>query len=150
MSRWYPHVTVAAIVEDLGKFLMVEEKSSSGEIVVNQPAGHIEAGESILEALVREAMEETRFDIQPDYVVGIYRWVHPDGYTFLRFSIAGTILGKDDTRDLDPGIIRQLWLTPDEIRRDHTPRSPLVLDNIGDFLRGNRYPLALLKDFAIT
>jgi 8-oxo-dGTP pyrophosphatase MutT (NUDIX family) len=146
MSRWYPHATVAAIVEDDGRFLMVQERSSSGEIVVNQPAGHIEDGESIIEALVRETLEETGHEIDPVSLVGIYRWVHPAGHTFLRFTFAGTILRKHDSFEIDPDIIRPLWLTPEDIRRDHTPRSPLVLENIADYLQGHHYPLDILKN----
>jgi 8-oxo-dGTP pyrophosphatase MutT (NUDIX family) len=146
MSRWYPHSTVAAIVEDHGRFLMVEEKSSSGETVINQPAGHIEDGESIVDALVRETLEETRFEIEPLGLVGVYRWVHPDGHTYLRFTISGKVVTERSERKLDSAILRPLWLTVGDIRRHHIPRSPLVLGNIEDYMQGVQYPLNLMRN----
>ena len=146
MTRWYPHTTVAAIVEDEGRFLVVEENTASGQIVINQPAGHIEDGESVLAAVVRETLEETRFEIEPLALVGIYRWVHPDGHTYLRFTISGRTVTEHEERTLDPAILQPLWLTPREMRDHHVPRSPLVLGNIEDYLQGRRYPLEMLID----
>jgi 8-oxo-dGTP pyrophosphatase MutT (NUDIX family) len=146
MSRWYPHSTVAAIVEDQGRFLVVEEKSEAGDVVINQPAGHIEDGESIVDAVVRETLEETRFEIEPLGLVGVYRWVHPDGHTYLRFTISGKVVAERGELKLDPAILRPLWLSADDIRRHHTPRSPLVLGNIEDYMKGPQYPLNLLRN----
>lgn len=145
---WKPNVTVAAIVEQDGKFLLVEEEAG-GQIVLNQPAGHWEQDESLPQGATREALEETGYDFRPTALVGIYRWPHPKKeITYLRFAFAGEIAGHDAERRLDEGIIRAVWLTPDEIRRDMARhRSPLVLRCIEDYLAGKRYPLDLLTHF---
>jgi len=145
---WKPNVTVAAIVERDGKFLLVEEEAG-GEIVLNQPAGHWEQDESLMQGATREALEETGYDFQPTALVGIYRWPHPKKeITYLRFAFAGEIIGHDADRRLDEGIIRAVWLTPSEIRNDMARhRSPLVLRCIEDYLAGKRYPLDLLTHF---
>ena len=145
---WKPNVTVAAIVEQDGKFLLVEEEAG-GQIVLNQPAGHWEQDESLTQGATREALEETGYDFRPTALVGIYRWPHPKKeITYLRFAFAGEITGHDAQRKLDDGIIRAVWLTPAEIQRDMARhRSPLVLRCIDDCLAGKRYPLDLLTHF---
>jgi ADP-ribose pyrophosphatase YjhB (NUDIX family) len=145
---WKPNVTVAAIVEQDGKFLLVEEEAG-GEIVLNQPAGHWERNESLQQGASREALEETGYHFAPTALVGIYRWPHPKKeITYLRFAFAGHITGHDAERKLDEGIIRAVWLTPAEIQRDLARhRSPLVLRCIEDYLAGRRYPLELLTHF---
>lgn len=145
---WKPNVTVAAIVEQDGKFLLVEEEAG-GQIVLNQPAGHWEQDESLMQGATREALEETGYGFRPTALVGIYRWPHPKKeITYLRFAFAGEITGHDAARRLDDGIIRAVWLTPDEIQRDMARhRSPLVLRCIDDYLAGKRYPLDLLTHF---
>ena len=145
---WKPNVTVAAIVEQDGKFLLVEEEAG-GQIVLNQPAGHWEQDESLIAGATREALEETGYDFRPTALVGIYRWPHPKKeITYLRFAFAGEIAGHDAQRKLDDGIIRAVWLTPAEIQRDMARhRSPLVLRCIDDYLAGKRYPLDLLTHF---
>lgn len=143
---WKPNVTVAAVIEQEGRFLLVEELAA-GRRVLNQPAGHLEAGETLLEAVVRETLEETAYEFTPQALVGVYRWRHPDkDTTYLRFTFCGR-LGMRHARDLDPDILGTLWLSHAELRADpgHL-RSPLVLRGVEDFLAGRRHPLELLVD----
>jgi 8-oxo-dGTP pyrophosphatase MutT (NUDIX family) len=150
MSRtWKPNVTVAAICERDGKFLLVEEKGHDG-IVLNQPAGHLEAGESLLEAVVRETLEETAYRFTPEFLVGVYVWQYAKGNdvsrtTYMRFAFAGTAGAHEAERALDTGIVRALWLTRDEIQRESTRhRTPVLMRCVDDFLAGRRYPLELI------
>lgn len=149
MQIWHPHVTVAAIIERDGQFLLVEEQADHA-LVLNQPAGHWEANESLAAAVARETLEETAYTIQPTALIGIYRWPHPHkDITYLRFAFTGIILSHDAQRALDDGIVRALWLSPDELRAQSVRhRSPLVLRCIEDYLAGKRYPLDLLTHFA--
>ncbi len=147
---WKPHVVVAAVIEQDGRFLLVEEHTNEG-IRFNQPAGHLEEGESLLDAVRREAFEETAHHFEPEALLGIYRWRHPGKpqRTYLRFAFTGQIAGFDPTAPLDKGILRAVWMTPEEIAstaRRH--RSPVLQRCVDDYLAGNRYPLALLTDFA--
>ena len=142
--RWKPHVTVAAVVEDDGRFLMVEEEVE-GRIVYNQPAGHLEQGESLIEAVVRETREETGWQIRPTAVVGVHQWTSPSARTFLRVTFAGSALALDPARPPDEGIRAVPLLTRVEIvARDRALRSPMVLKCLDDYLAGKRYPLDLL------
>ncbi len=145
---WFPHVTVAAVIERDGKFLLVEEESDE-TIVLNQPAGHWEANESLIEAAIRETLEETAYHFQPSALVGIYRWTVPHkDITYLRFAFTGEILAHAENHPLDTGILRALWLTPAELQAQKgRHRSPLVLRCLEDYLAGKRYPLALLSNF---
>jgi len=146
MARdWKPNVTVAAICERDGKFLLVEEQAHEG-VVLNQPAGHLEAGESLLEAVVRETLEETAHRFTPEFLVGVYSWRKPaKDITYLRFAFAGKASAHDMTRKLDKGIVRTLWLTRDEIQREsERHRTPVVMRCVDDFLAGRRYPLELI------
>ena len=142
---WLPHVTVAAIIERDGKFLFVEEQTAQS-IVINQPAGHWEAQESLIEAAIRETLEETAYRFQPNALVGIYRWPHPQkDITYLRFTFTGDIVAHEEQRVLDQGIVRALWLTPEELHaQSERHRSPLVQLCLQDYLAGKRYPLDLL------
>ena len=144
---WKPHVTVAAVAEDQGRFLLVEEHID-GRAVLNQPAGHLEEGENLLAAVVRETLEETAWEFRPEALVGLYRWRHPDkGSTYLRFTFSGSCTSHDPGRPLDTDIERALWLTPGEIRgREPDLRSPMVLRSIEDYLAGQTCPLSLLND----
>ena len=146
---WKPNVTVAAVIERDGKFLLVEEETDDG-IRFNQPAGHLECGESLLDAVVRETREETRYDFVPQALVGIYNWRHPvKDLTYLRFAFTGEVTGCDPERALDEGIIAARWLSPDEIRASsERHRSPLILRCVEDWLSGRRYPLDLLVHYA--
>ena len=139
---WKPHVTVAAIVERDGRFLMVEEQSG-GRVVFNQPAGHLEPGESLVDACVRETLEETGWRVRPESLVGSYLWVHPEtGDTMLRFCFRARCLEFDAQRPLDEGIIRALWMSVDDLRsKNGALRSPLVMRCVEDSLKGNCYSL---------
>jgi ADP-ribose pyrophosphatase YjhB (NUDIX family) len=142
-----PHITVAAVIEREGRYLLVEEESGE-DTVYNQPAGHLETGESLLEAVVRETREETAWRFQPTALLGIYRWASPaNRVTYLRFCFTGECSDHDPHHPLDSGIIRTWWLTRDEVMaRTSQHRSPLVLRCIDDYLAGKRYPLALYSD----
>lgn len=146
---WKPNVTVAAVIERDGKFLLVEEETDAG-LAFNQPAGHLEAGESLLEAVVREVREETAYDFRPLSLIGIYQWPHPEkGITYLRFAFAGDLIGHDPARQLDDGILAARWLTPSEIDAcAPRHRSPLIARCIADYQAGRRYPLDLLVHYA--
>ena len=145
---WKPNVTVAAVIEHEGKFLLVEENTSEG-VQFNQPAGHLEPHESLLNAVVRETLEETAFHFKPESLLGIYRWTHPrKGVTYLRFAFIGSVTQHEADRVLDKGIIRAAWLSLDEIRGMEAQfRSPLVLNCIEDYLAGKRYPLDILTHY---
>jgi ADP-ribose pyrophosphatase YjhB (NUDIX family) len=148
---WKPNVTVAAVVERNGSFLLVEEEAD-GEVVLNQPAGHLDEGESLLQAVVRETLEETAWHFAPEALLGIYRWSHPErGITYLRFNFIGRPLAEESGRALDHGIVRAIWLTPEQIRRERARhRSPQVQRCIDDYLAGQRYSLDLIKDLTLT
>jgi len=144
---WRPSVTVAAVIERDGKFLFVEEMID-GRRVINQPAGHLDPGESLAAACAREVLEETAHRFEPTGLVGIYRWYYePKDVTFLRFCFRGKVLGIEN-RPLDKKIIRTLWLTPAEVKASAAARSPLVSRCVEDWLAGRNYPLDLFsKDF---
>ena len=150
MTIWKPSVTVAAVIERQGKFLLVEERID-GRLVLNQPAGHLDPGESLAAACRREVMEETAHHFEPTALVGVYRWHYPEkDLTFLRFCFSGRIGGFDSSRKLDKEIVRLHWLTAEEVKeRRAQHRSPLVQQCVDDFLAGRSYPLELFsKDFA--
>ncbi|MCW8935732.1 MAG: NUDIX hydrolase [Gammaproteobacteria bacterium] len=144
---WKPHATVAAIIEKDGKFLMVEEMSA-GKRVYNQPAGHLDPGESLLTAAIRETQEETAWQFTPEYISGIYRWEQSStNRCFLRFAFVGSCKNHDKDQQLDDGIIRALWLSREELAAmPDKLRSPMVLRCIDDYLKGKKYPLDLLTD----
>ncbi len=146
---WKPHVTVAAVIERDGKFLLVEEETEDG-IRYNQPAGHLECGETLTAAVIRETLEETRYHFVPTALVGVYKWRNEArDLTYLRFAFAGEVSGHDVGRPLDDGIIAAHWLTPEEIRaRRRAHRSPMLQRCVDDLLAGRRYPLELIADFA--
>jgi ADP-ribose pyrophosphatase YjhB (NUDIX family) len=142
---WKPDVTVAAMVEREGRFLLVEEHVGQ-RLVINQPAGHLEANESLLDAVIRETLEETAWGFVPEAVSGIYLWPHPErNMSFLRVAFVGQVTQHHSERRLDHGIRRTLWLSRTEVeQRAAQLRSPLVLQCIDDYLSGARYPLTLL------
>lgn len=145
--RFKPHVTVAAIVENNGRFLMVRERIE-GQTCYNQPAGHLESGESLFDAVVRETLEETAWSFHPQALVGLYRWIHPSGATYLRAAFAGNVSDHDDNRELDTGIEAAQWFTPREINSfGKLLRTPLVLTCLEDYQAGKRYSLDLIRDF---
>ncbi len=142
---WKPHVTVASIVEQDGRFLMVEERVD-GRLCLNQPAGHLEDGESLLAAAIRESREETAWTVVPQALVGVYRWRGQDR-TFLRFAFLCRAEHHDVDAALDQDIERTCWLTYDELeQRLGDMRSPLVMRCLEDYQRGQRFPLELLQD----
>jgi len=151
-ERFKPSVTVAAVIEQDGRFLLVEEHTPEG-LRLNNPAGHLEPGESPAEGCAREVLEETAHPFSPTALVGVYlsRFVRQrEGgvvdVTYLRFAFCGTAGPLQPGRALDEGIVRTLWLTPDEVRASHARhRSPLVLQCMEDYLRGQRYPLELVQ-----
>jgi 8-oxo-dGTP pyrophosphatase MutT (NUDIX family) len=151
---WQPDVTVATVVVREGKLLCVEERVN-GHVVINQPAGHLEPDESLVDAALRETAEETGWDVRLSAFIGAYQWKAPaqadgsGGRHYLRFAFAAEPLALDDTRRLDEGIVRALWLTPAELM-DATPRhrSPLVWQVVADYLAGRRHPLSMLQQLA--
>ncbi|OGV71699.1 MAG: NUDIX hydrolase [Methylophilales bacterium RIFCSPHIGHO2_02_FULL_57_10] len=142
---WKPNVTVAAVIKNDGKFLLVEEETADG-VMFNQPAGHLEEGETLLEAVRREAWEETAHRFEPTALLGVYHWKHPSkDITYLRFAFLGTATGHDPEQPLDAGILRAVWMTPEEIRATQDRhRSPQVLTCIEHYLVGQRFPLSVL------
>jgi 8-oxo-dGTP pyrophosphatase MutT (NUDIX family) len=146
---WNPSVTVAAVIERDGRFLLVEEETAEG-VRLNQPAGHLDPGESLLAAAARETLEETAFEFKPTQLIGVYLWRSEpppasNAVTYLRFSFCGDLGARDPERALDDGILRALWLTREEIAaRAAQHRSPLVQRCVDDYVAGVRYPLDLL------
>ena len=143
--RWTPRVTVAAVIENQGRFLVVEEEQGSGT-VINQPAGHLEDGESLQKAVIRETLEETTRRFTPEAITGIYRWVHPEKrQTYIRVAYTGSVSDHDPLLTLDTEILRTHWLSREELL-GHSLRSPMVIRCIDDYLAGHRYPLFLCDD----
>jgi len=139
---WNPEVTVAAIVEVDGRFLMVEERVA-GNLVLNQPAGHLEDRETLIEAAVRETREETAWRFHPLAFVGVYLWRSPiTERSFLRFAFCGTVDDHQPRLPLDVGIVRTVWMTREQLQAQPARlRSPLVLRCIDDYRAGSRKPL---------
>ena len=183
MNRvWKPNVTVAALIEREGRFLLVEEETDGG-LRFNQPAGHLDAGESLVAACARETLEETAWSFTPTALVGIYLWPRPrpaagppqggasvgleqseqasppspgrgpggwqsENISYLRFAFCGELGEHEAGRVLDAGILRAVWMTPDEIRAvAERHRSPLVWQCITDYLAGRRFPLELVRHY---
>lgn len=141
---WKPDVTVAAVIERSGRFLVVEERIR-GRLVLNQPAGHLEDGEALIDAVVRETLEETAWQFTPESLLGVYQWRSPRGHTTLRFAFTGSVQGHDAQRPLDPPIVATHWFAREEIaRRAARLRTPLVLRCVEDYLAGRRLPLDAL------
>lgn len=139
----HPEITVAAVTETDGRFLVVEERIDR-RLVFNQPAGHVEPGETLLEAVVREVREETAWLFTANELVGVYLWRHPGtGRTTKRFAFTGAVTDHRHGQQLDDGIVATHWLTRDELKaREPQLRSPLVLRCIEDYVAGRRQPLA--------
>jgi len=143
---WQPDVTVATVVVNDGRLLVVEE-NAGGRRVLNQPAGHLEPDESLIEAALRETLEETGWDVRLTAFVGAYQWKAPEtGRHYLRFAFAAEPVMHHPARELDEGIVRALWLTPGELQAETARhRSPLVWRVVSDFLAGRRQPLELVQ-----
>jgi 8-oxo-dGTP pyrophosphatase MutT (NUDIX family) len=146
VSLWKPpSVTVATVIERDGRFLFVEELQE-GRRVLNQPAGHLDPGETLIAACAREVMEETAHRFEPRALVGIYRWHHePADVTFLRFCFSGKVLGVENS-PLDKEILALHWLNAQEIK-DRAPqhRSPLVQQCVDDYRAGRNFPIEVLS-----
>jgi 8-oxo-dGTP pyrophosphatase MutT (NUDIX family) len=139
--RFNPEVTVAAVVELDGRFLMVEERIA-GRLVLNQPAGHLEDRETLLEAAIRETREETAWRFRPEALVGTYLWRCDSGRSFLRFAFCGTVDDHRPQQPLDQGIVRSLWISHQQLLAQSSRlRSPLVLRCLQDYLLGKRQPV---------
>jgi 8-oxo-dGTP pyrophosphatase MutT (NUDIX family) len=148
--RWKPNVTVAAVIERDGKFLLVEEETDAG-LMLNQPAGHLERGETLVAAVAREAIEETARSFTPEFLVGIYQWPDPaQDVTYMRFAFCGRVGEPEPGRALDTGIVRTLWMSRDEIHASRARhRSAYVLACVDDYLAGQRHPLGLLQHYRV-
>lgn len=144
---WKPNTVVAAVLERDGRFLLVEELAE-GRAVYNQPAGHLDPGETLCDAVRRETLEESAWQIEPRGLVGVYLIEPPgSGVTYVRFCFHGDLVAHDPARALDREIIRTVWLTRDELAATAgRHRSPLVLRCVDDYLAGRRYPLDLICD----
>ena len=142
-----PDLTVAAIVERNGQFLLVEERVAN-RMVFNQPVGHVERGETLVQAASREALEETAWKFTPEALVGIYLWEQPERQrSFLRVAFCGQVSGHDPQRRLDRGIERAVWMTREQvILRGSRMRTPMVLKCIDDYLAGRRYPIDIVAE----
>ena len=144
--QWKPNTTVAAIAEQDGRFLLVEEEIN-GNLVFNQPAGHLEKGETLIEAVKREVLEETAWEFEPESLVGVYLYPNPhqEDITYLRFCFYGHCNKEYKGQVLDEGILRAVWLSPEDIEKERKRmRSPMVSRCINDHLNGNSYPLDIL------
>lgn len=145
---WRPDITVAAVTARGQQFLMVEERIKD-RAVINQPAGHVEAGESLLAAVIRETREETGWQFTPEWLIGVYLWRNPRArHDTLRFAFGGTVSGHSASQALDAPIIATHWLTRAElVGRSAQLRTPVVLRCIDDFLHGARLPLTALVEY---
>ena len=143
---WKPNVTVAAVIEQNQRFLVVEEATNVG-LAFNQPAGHLEEGEDFITAVKREVLEETAWQFEPTHFLGVYLWrKNPDSVTYLRLCFTGTVSNYNPTQALDTGIVQAHWLTRDELA-EKPLRSRLVVNCVDDYLQGIRYPLSTLQSF---
>lgn len=142
-----PAVTVATVVERAGRFLLIEEETRHG-LRLNQPAGHVEIGESLVSAAARETLEEAAWRVDPTALIGVYHWgPGPNRAAFVRFTFAASARTHEADRPLDTGIVRALWLTYDDVAaRRAAHRSPLVMRSIDDYRAGRRWPLGLIAD----
>ena len=147
--QWKPNTTVAAIAEQDGRFLLVEEKIN-GKLVFNQPAGHLEQGETLIDAVKREVLEETAWEFEPEALVGVYLYPNPhrQDISYLRFCFYGHCIREHTGQTLDEGVLRAAWLSLEEIEKEQNRlRSPMVSRCIADHLNGNRFPLDLLHHY---
>lgn len=144
MSHPVPRVTVATICARDGALLFIEEEGKHGQLVLNQPAGHLEPGESLVQAAARETLEESAWAVRITHLVGIYQWRTPDGAEFVRIGFAAEPQQHFPEQPLDAGIHRALWLTPAQMRAERERlRSPMVEALVDDWLGGARYPLQM-------
>ena len=149
--QWNPHLTVATIVEKNGLFLCVQEKIS-GKIVLNQPAGHVEAFENLIDAAKRETWEETGWHVEITHFIGVYVYTSPsNGITYYRHCFAGEAIARDTNFQLEPGIIDAVWMTLDEIKQcQNMHRSPLVIKCAEDYMRNQKFPLCAIYEHSLS
>jgi 8-oxo-dGTP pyrophosphatase MutT (NUDIX family) len=145
---WEPHVTVAVVVERDGRYLLVEEMTDRAEAVFNQPAGHVEQGETLAQAAIRETLEETGWDVTLTAFLGLYVYTppHKPDLTYYRACFLADTVCHHPERALDDGILRAVWLSPDEIAGSDRLRSPLVLKCVQDAMAGQRFPLQIVHE----
>ncbi len=141
---WYPHLTVAAVIEREGRFLCVEEHPRHDN-VINQPAGHVEKDEPVEQAIRREVLEETGFEFHPEAIVGLYYFTGTNRVSYLRICFHGPVAARQYPGPIDPEITACHWLSLEQLKSQKL-RSPLVLNCINDYLAGQRYPLNLIND----
>ncbi|MFZ7790663.1 NUDIX hydrolase [Acinetobacter lwoffii] len=149
MTAWTAHVTVATVVEKDGKFLFVEEQTEGvTHTVFNQPAGHVECGETLIEAAIRETMEETGHRVEVKHLLGIYTYTPPmfPDRTYYRFCFLANSIDYDPNATLDTDIVGAVWMTLDELIESARARSPLVIKAVQDALSGQKYPLSLIYE----
>jgi len=143
-ERWTPHATVATIITRNDEFLMVEEMSN-GARVINQPAGHMEKGEAVIDAAVRETLEETGWEVKPTGLLGLYTYTAPaNGVTYHRYCLIAEAIREVPGAELDEGIIGPSWMSIDALRNADNLRSPMVLTCAEDYLSREHYPLDLI------
>lgn len=146
---WQVHVTVATVVPKDNRFLMVYETIDNGT-AYNQPAGHLEANESLIEAAIRETLEETRWSVRPSAVLALNQYHAANGHTYVRTTFLAEPIAEDPSACLDPDIIEPMWLTVDQIRqRQDKLRSPMVFSDIERYLSGDHFPLQLLGNLSV-
>ena len=148
MMGWSAHVTVATVVQQDDRFLLVEERSEGfSHLVYNQPAGHVESGESLIQAALRETLEETAWQVEIQHFLGIYTYTPPmfPDRSYFRFAFLAKPL-RDTQQALDSDIVRATWLTLDQLQSSARARSPLVIQAIEDALAGKKYPLSLIYE----
>ena len=143
--QWNPHLTVATIVEKNGRFLLVKEQVAD-QIVINQPAGHVEPFENLIDAAKRETLEETGWHVEVTHFVGLYVYTANNGITYYRHCFAATPIQCNENASLDTGILEALWFTADELKSQPSHRSPLVLKCIEDYMNQQRFPLSLIYE----
>ena len=145
---WEPHITVAVVVEREGRFLLVEEQSERSDMVLNQPAGHVEQGETLEQAAVREALEETGWDVALTAFLGLYVYTppHKPDVTYYRACFLADAVLHHPQRALDTGILQAVWLSLEDIAASDRLRSPLVLRCVQDAIAGQRFPLQLIHE----
>ena len=150
-AQFKPNTTVAAIIEQNGKFLLVEEKTDRGNRF-NQPAGHLEDNETLIQAVIRETMEEAAYEFTPEFLLGVYQWKHTHNHiTYLRFAFIGKAGRHFPMQELDEGIVQAVWMDIDEMRdKAGLMRSPQVLTCVEDYLAGKRFPLQVITNLWVN
>ena len=144
-DRWYPHLTVASIAKHNGRYLLVKE-AHRGTSVINQPAGHVEQGETLIDAVIRETLEETAWEFEPKFISGIYQFIASNGETYMRFTFSGNLIKPVADSEIDPTIEEVVWMDKTQLENSQIPlRSQAVLKCVEDYEAGNQFPLNLIQ-----